>query len=151
VDAEGGKSPSAQIQFSEICGDRHAIKIPATAKANWKRISHNGSKRLEELPYSGYAHNLQASPIEGSARMYTSSPDSTSDSRCSSAAGAGARSLLAKRPVLFRGWLCGVTWHGVWSYLRVQQTHYFVIWGLRRSPKVAEEHRRPEGVVPHTI
>jgi len=58
--------------------------------------------------YNGYAHNLQASPIEGSSRRYTSSPDSTSDSRGSSATGAGGRSQLDKRPVWFRGWLYGV-------------------------------------------
>jgi hypothetical protein len=55
--------------------------------------------------YNGYAHNLQASPIEGSSRTYRSSPDSTSDSRGSSATGAGGRSQLVKRPVWFRGLL----------------------------------------------
>jgi hypothetical protein len=59
------------------------------------------------MPHNGYAHNLQASPIEGSLRGYRSSPDSTSDSRGSSATGAGSRSQLVKRTVWFRGWLYG--------------------------------------------
>jgi hypothetical protein len=59
------------------------------------------------MPHNGYAHNLQASPVEGWSRTYPSSPDCTSDSRGSSATGAGGRSQLDKRPVWFRGWLCG--------------------------------------------
>jgi hypothetical protein len=59
------------------------------------------------MPYNGYAHNLQASPVEGSSRTYPSSPDSTSDSRGSSATGAGGCSQLVKRTVWFRGLLYG--------------------------------------------
>jgi hypothetical protein len=62
----------------------------------------------QSMPCNGYAHNLQASPVEGSSRRYPSSPDSTSDSRGSSATGAGLHSQLVKRPVWFRGWLYGV-------------------------------------------
>ena len=66
-----------------------------------------GTAQARSMPHNGYAHNLQASPIEGWSRTYTSSPDCTSDSRGPSATGAGGRSQLVKRTVWFRGLLYG--------------------------------------------
>ncbi len=52
------------------------------------------------MPHDGYAHNLQASSVEGSSRRYRSSPDCTSRQRqpfkVSQVAGGGDRSQHAR-------------------------------------------------------
>jgi hypothetical protein len=55
------------------------------------------------MPYNGYAHNLQASPIEGSSRRYRLSPACTSDSRGSSATGAGGSLSTRQTDCLVQG------------------------------------------------
>jgi hypothetical protein len=106
---EGRKgSPICSAAISAVAV-HHGFDRPQEFVPNRAAIAPTSPSHVEApgIPHNGYAHNLQASPIEGWSRRYPSSPDCTSDSRGSSATGAAGRSQLVKRPVWFRGWLYG--------------------------------------------
>jgi hypothetical protein len=90
--------PCSKPSFAQLCfAGREADRAGGRQRGRTVQFSLRLKNKHRTIGYSGgldngYAHNLQASPIEGWSRRYRLSPDCTSDSRGSSATGAGGHS-----------------------------------------------------------